>query len=100
MIANLVDNAVKNSPAGGSVAVRLEEQKGRLVVAVADEGPGIPPEERELVFDRFHRGAGGAPGSGLGLYLSRELVLAMGGQIGVDSTPGKGATFTVALPLA
>jgi signal transduction histidine kinase len=100
VIENLVDNAVRHSPRGGTIEVRLEADDGRLTVAVADEGPGIPPAEHERVFERFYRGTSASPGLGLGLYLARELVDAMGGRIRVESEPGAGATFTVELPLA
>jgi signal transduction histidine kinase len=100
VLSNLVDNAVKHSPRGGTVVVRLDEAQDRLRLAVVDEGPGIPPAERERIFERFYRGSSTAPGLGLGLYLARELVHAMGGSIQVESEPGRGATFTVELPLA
>jgi signal transduction histidine kinase len=100
VIANLVDNALKHSPAGGSVDVRLEEAGARLLITVSDEGPGIPADERERIFERFRRGSTSTPGTGLGLYLARELAAAMGGTITVESEPGKGCSFRLALPLA
>lgn len=100
VIANLVDNAVKYSSRDGIVEVRLQETRGRLRLTVSDEGPGIAPEEQERIFERFHRGGTGGPGTGLGLYLARELVVAMAGRISVESKPEQGATFTVELPLA
>ncbi len=100
VLANIVDNALKHSPRGGVVEVRLRPADGRLRIAVADEGPGIPPGEHERIFERFVRGSERAPGMGLGLYLARELVRAMDGSIRVESEPGRGATFTVELPLA
>lgn len=100
VLANLVDNALKHSPRGGEVEVRLREAHGRLRIAVADEGPGIPPAKQERIFERFYRGSERAPGMGLGLYLARELAQAMEGTITVESEPGRGATFTVELPLA
>lgn len=100
VVANLVDNAVKHSATGGAIEVRLERAGGRLRLSVSDEGPGIPPEERQAIFEAFHRGRTSAPGTGLGLYLARELAVAMGGTLAVDSEVGRGSTFTVELPLA
>jgi signal transduction histidine kinase len=104
VIANLVDNAVKYSPEDGDVAVTVEAGEGEGIVSVSDRGPGIPLEEQGRVFDKFHRlDSGDAKetyGYGLGLYLCRRLVEAMGGRIWVESEPGHGATFRFALPLA
>ena len=104
VVANLVDNAVKYSPEGGRIAVRVESLDGHGTIAVADEGLGIPPHEQERIFEKFYRldpaMTRGIGGSGLGLHISRELVGVMGGTVNVSSQPGGGSTFTVSLPLA
>jgi signal transduction histidine kinase len=98
VLANLVDNAVKH--ARGSVEVRLAEEAGRIRLTVSDDGPGIQEEDRERIFERFERGAETTPGTGLGLYLARELVAAMGGALSLESEVGKGSAFTVELSVA
>ena len=102
VVVNLLDNAVKYSPQGGRVDVRVARQDGGVAIEVADEGLGVPEEARKRIFEKFvrldpemRRGVGG---SGLGLYISRELVERMGGRIRVESTPGRGSTFTILLP--
>jgi signal transduction histidine kinase len=104
VLANLVENAVKYSPAGGSVLVSLERQEGRVLFAVRDEGLGIPPREQERIFEKFYRLdpnlTRGVGGTGLGLYICRELVRRMGGRIWVASREGEGSTFFFELPLA
>jgi signal transduction histidine kinase len=103
VLLNLIENAVKYSDAG-TIEVRLEPQNGMMRFSVRDEGLGIPPEEQERIFDKFHRldpqMKHGVGGTGLGLYICRELVERMDGQIWVDSAPGKGTTFIFELPLA
>ena len=105
VLANLVDNAVKYSPEGGPVEVRLEENgAGSLRVSVSDEGLGIPGAERERVFEKFYRLdpnlTRGVRGTGLGLYVCRELVTRMGGRIWAEPRRQGGSTFAVELPLA
>jgi signal transduction histidine kinase len=99
---NLVDNAIKYSPDGGDVEIRFEAQNGECLIEVVDEGLGIPNSERERIFEKFYRldpeQRRGVGGSGLGLYICRELVERMNGRIEVESEPGKGSRFTVALP--
>jgi signal transduction histidine kinase len=105
VIANLVDNAIKYSPHGGSVAVAIDHaDEGLVRVCVRDEGLGIPSGEHQRVFEKFYRldpnltlGVGG---TGLGLYISRELVERMGGRIWIDPTPASGAAFVFELPIA
>jgi signal transduction histidine kinase len=101
VISALVDNAVKFSSAPVEVAVL--QHGGGAVVEVRDRGPGIAPEETERIFDPFHQ-VGGAmkrrqEGVGLGLYVARRLVEAMGGTLGVRSTPGEGSVFSVSLSM-
>jgi PAS domain S-box-containing protein len=104
VLANLVDNAVKYSPRGGRVEVRLEARDGRVRFTVRDEGIGIPPAESDRIFEKFHRldpnQTTGVGGAGLGLYICRELVRRMSGRIWVASTPGRGSTFSFELPAA
>jgi PAS domain S-box-containing protein len=103
VLANLVGNAVKYSQGTGRVEVRLEPSRGHVRVAVRDEGVGIPHAEQERVFEKFYRLAGtrhAVSGTGLGLYICRELVRRMGGRIWIESSEGIGSTFFVELPLA
>jgi signal transduction histidine kinase len=100
---NLLGNAVKYSPAGGTITVRAAAEDGEAHVAIRDEGIGIAPDELENVFNLFYRSpdprAGHVGGLGLGLYISREIVARHGGRMWAESQPG-GSTFHVALPLA
>ncbi len=104
VLANLVENAVKYSPAGGSVHVSLGRHEGRVLFAVRDEGLGIPLREQDRIFEKFYRLdpnlTRGVGGTGLGLYISRELVRRMGGRIWVASREGEGSTFFFELPEA
>jgi PAS domain S-box-containing protein len=102
VLHNLVANAEKYSGPESPIAVSAELSDAEVVITVADEGPGIAPEHREVIFERFRRlgpgGAVSASGTGLGLYIARRLVEAMGGRIWVDSEPGRGARFRFTLP--
>ena len=104
VLVNLLDNAVKYSLTGGEVAVSARQANGRVAVYVDDRGIGIPPAEREAVFEKFYRvdpQLSHAPaGTGLGLYICRELVRRMGGRIGVRERDGGGSTFFFELPAA
>jgi len=104
VLTNLVANAAKYSPAGGRIQVELKPHDGALDIFVRDEGLGIAKAEQSLIFEKFYRADAnmtrGVSGSGLGLYISRELVKRMGGTISVESLPGEGSTFVVTLPLA
>ena len=96
----LVENALVHTPPGTTVRVRAAQQNGRALLAVEDEGPGIPPEQRDHVFERFYRVDGGvATGSGLGLAIAKELAELMGGSIELESEPGA-TRFVLALPAA
>ncbi len=102
VLANLVDNAIKYSPSGGEVEVRLAARNASCVIEVVDEGLGIPSSERERIFDKFYRldpqQTQGVGGSGLGLYICRELVERMNGRLSVESQPGEGSCFALTLP--
>lgn len=102
VLANLVDNAIKYSPRGGAIKVRIaQDGDGMLSVSVADQGMGIPSEHLEHLFERFYRvesGGRSVRGVGLGLYICRSLVESHGGRIWVDSQPGLGSTFAFTLP--
>ena len=103
-VLNLVDNAVKHSGEGATVAVDAACEGERVWIRVRDNGPGIPPEDVEHIFERFYRvdrsRVRGRGGSGLGLAIVRELMDSMGGSVEVSSTAGTGATFTLYLPHA
>jgi signal transduction histidine kinase len=102
VLTNLIDNAIKYSPAGGEVEVRAYPEDGRVLVDVRDDGPGIAKEDQKLIFEKFGRvvGAGAArPGTGLGLFIARSIAEAHGGVLEVQSAPEQGATFTLELPL-
>ena len=104
VLTNLVANAVKYSPAGGRVEVEITAGDRDVAIVVRDQGLGIASAEQDLIFRKFYRADAnmtrGVSGSGLGLYISRELVQRMGGTISVDSRVGEGSTFVVTLPLA
>ena len=103
VLVNLVENAVKYSPDGGLVELEVEPADGRVRFAVRDRGLGIPASEHERIFEKFFRLdpnlSRGVGGTGLGLYISREIVRRMGGRIRVESEPGRGSTFSFELPL-
>jgi len=101
----LLDNALKYSPAGGTVTVGIERKQHTVEVSVADQGIGIPQADQDQIFRKFYRGAdaesrAGASGTGLGLFIARGLVTAMGGRIWVESREGEGSTFAFELPAA
>ncbi|HEY8646135.1 MAG TPA: ATP-binding protein, partial [Gaiellaceae bacterium] len=100
IFGNLIDNAVKYSPTGETVEVRVAQSNGAVLVSVRDRGPGIKPDDQRLIFEKFGRVAAGnsKPGSGLGLYIARSIAETHGGTIVVSSALGRGATFTVKLP--
>jgi PAS domain S-box-containing protein len=100
----LVENALRYSPEGGKVTVGARRNADRVEVRVVDEGTGIPAAEREWIFRKFYRAESaardGAAGTGLGLFIAKELVNAMGGRIWVDSAEGQGSSFAFELPVA
>ncbi len=101
ILVNLLGNAVRYTPPGGMVWLRTERDADTAVVVVADQGRGIDPADHARVFDKFERIDPSEPGgSGLGLYISRRLARAMGGDITLDSAPGQGARFVLTLPVA
>jgi signal transduction histidine kinase len=98
VLANLLGNAIKFTPAGGAVTVRTELSGERVVVSVADTGPGIEPEDLPHVFERFWQAPRSAGlGTGLGLFISKGIVEALGGEIWAESQLGVGTTFSFAL---
>ena len=103
VLTNLLDNAVKFSPAGEEVRVSAFQQDSRVRIEVSDRGPGVPPDQQRLIFEKFGRGkttsSPGTPGTGLGLYIARSIVEAHGGVLEVSSWPDAGATFTLSLPV-
>jgi signal transduction histidine kinase len=101
LLANLVSNAIKYSPAGGEVRVALDCIGGEACVRVSDQGIGMSPDQIERLFQPFTRLYRGQEihGLGLGLYISKAIAEAHGGRIWVESRPGQGSTFTVTLPL-
>jgi len=99
VLINLISNAIRHSPPGGCIRVRCECEGDIAAVIVADSGDGIEDGDQERIFERFERlGLRDGTGSGLGLYISRRLARAMGGDLGVDSARGQGARFVLTLP--
>ena len=103
VLVNLVENAIKYSPGGGNVVVSLDVDNGNGRIVVRDPGIGIAHADQQRIFEKFTRLdpglSRGVGGTGLGLYITRELIARMGGTISVESAPGSGSTFTVELPV-
>jgi len=101
VLMNLLDNAIKYSPAGDEVQVRAYADDGRVRIDVRDRGPGIAREDQRLIFEKFGRVTAGntRPGTGLGLFIARSIAEAHGGTLEVASAPERGAVFTLELPL-
>jgi two-component system sensor histidine kinase BaeS len=97
VIGNLLSNALRHTPRGGSIKVALRPSNGQAVVTVSDDGEGIPPELLPHAFERFVKGAS-SPGSGLGLAIARDIVTAHGGNLTIESQPGSGTHASVTLP--
>ena len=98
VLTNLISNALRHTPSDGRVSVTASAQPGAVVASVSDTGHGIPADDLPRIFDRFYKGHG-SRGSGLGLTIARNLVVAHGGEIRAESVEGKGTTMTVTLPL-
>ena len=103
ILVNLVENAVKYSPRGGEVAVDVRREGDSIAFEIRDQGIGISVEDRERIFEKFYRAdpsmSQGVGGTGLGLYIVQELVERLGGEIEVESAPGRGSSFKVGFPL-
>jgi signal transduction histidine kinase len=104
ILVNLITNAHEYSPEGASIEVSARAVSAEVEIAVSDNGPGIPADQVERIFERFTRGDAGLTqrvgGTGLGLAISKSLVEAHGGAIAVESTPGVGSVFRLRLPIA
>lgn len=102
-LRQLIDNALKYSPPASPIRVTADREGDLVVVRVHDRGPGIPERERDKIFDKFYRRAGGSrdrvPGSGLGLYIAREIIRTHGGDLWIEGEAGEGSEFCAALPL-
>ena len=99
VLLNLVGNAIRYSPEGSTITIGLDSDGRKASVSVTDEGPGLDAEAQRIVFNKFERlGRSGSGGSGLGLYISKRLAQAMGGDLTIRSKPGEGATFTLTVP--
>jgi signal transduction histidine kinase len=103
VLDNLIGNAIKFTPEGGTILVRLTQKEDAILLVVEDTGIGIAPEKQEQIFDRFYQVDGSTKrrygGVGLGLALVKELVETYGGHVAVESVLGQGSTFRVSLPL-
>jgi two-component sensor histidine kinase len=100
ILLNLIGNAIRYGPDNGLIWLRVDGDDSAVSITVADQGPGIAAEDQARLFEKFERlGRTDAQGSGLGLYISRRLARAMGGDITLDSAPGQGARFTLTLPV-
>jgi len=97
-LGNLLENAAVHTPPGTPVSVDARLEGPDLKLVVADTGPGIPPEARERIFEKFERLSVDEPGAGLGLSIARAAIVAQGGRLWVDDNPGGGARFIVSLP--
>jgi signal transduction histidine kinase len=101
IVENLIANAVKHTPPGTEVSIRVERRDGGVLIAVADRGPGVAPEHRNGIFELFDRGDAGladAPGMGIGLSLVRQFAVLHGGRVWIEDNPGGGASFCVRVP--
>ncbi|MCS6917584.1 MAG: ATP-binding protein [Chitinophagales bacterium] len=102
VVSNVLENAIKYSPAGSRIAVSAEREGRRVALRISDEGPGIPEQERHLIFEKFYRigqeETRKTQGTGLGLYIAQKLVALQGGNIQVDNNKPQGTIFTIRLP--
>jgi two-component system OmpR family sensor kinase len=101
VFSNLLSNAIKYSPGGGLIKITAAKEQASIVIMVADRGLGIPVQDFDRLFERYFRGSNvsGIIGTGVGLYLVKMVVELHGGRIVVESSEGKGSTFTVRLPI-
>jgi len=102
VLTNLIDNAIKYSPAGAEVEVLAYQEDGVVRIDVRDSGPGIAKDDQNLIFEKFGRVTGSGatrPGTGLGLFIARSIAEAHGGALEVESAPDQGSTFTLELPV-
>ncbi len=101
---NLIGNAIKFTPQGGTIAIKTQWLNSALRVSVADTGPGIPEEKLERIFDKFHQGSHSQEalikGTGLGLSIVKHIIMAHGGQVWAENRPGRGSVFTFVLPVS
>jgi two-component system sensor histidine kinase KdpD len=103
VVSNLLENAAKYSKPGSPITISAAEAKDKVLLSIADQGAGIEPSEQALIFERFYRGRSqtlGTSGTGMGLAISRAIVDAHGGSIGLTSQPGRGSVFTLTMPKA
>jgi signal transduction histidine kinase len=100
ILVNLIGNAIRYSPTGGTIELSFTRSAGAASVMVFDEGPGVAEADRQRIFERFEQAQPSEGGTGLGLAISRRLARAMGGDVTLDSAPGEGARFTLTLPAA
>lgn len=100
ILVNLIGNAIRYSPRGGSIALSFSRTAGTASASVRDQGPGVAPADQQRIFERFEQAEPSEGGTGLGLAISRRLARSMGGDVTLESTPGAGALFTLTLPAA
>ena len=99
VLSNLVENALRHTPAGTPLEIRVTPQKSAVMIAIADRGPGIPGQEEEAIFKKFIRGTNTQMGAGIGLAICRAIIEAHGGRIWAENRPGGGAIFTFVIPI-
>ncbi|HEX5689404.1 MAG TPA: ATP-binding protein, partial [Roseiflexaceae bacterium] len=101
VLINLLENALKYSPAESPLSIRATLSDGAVLIEVADRGPGLPPGDEARIFEKFYRAPAtqGQPGAGLGLAIAKGMVAAHGGRIWAENRPGGGAVFRFTLPL-
>ena len=100
VLINILDNALKYSPRGGTIHTALAREDEFAVISIRDEGPGIDPEDLSHIKTKFYKGKGAVRGSGIGLAVVDEIVAASGGRFDIESTLGEGTLVKIALPLA
>ena len=98
ILVNIIGNAVRHSPDNGRVTITFDVDDSERRVTIADQGPGIDPEDQQRIFGRYEQAGDTSDGTGLGLAISRRLARSMGGDVRLDSIAGAGARFTLVLP--